>query len=113
MAIDSILPPVLTLLQPAIPTLDDALHIQPCKCFAPIARRLEAYGLQKRKNEFRGAITTDAGKRHDNHPHLAQQAALQGNYADTWLQVSTTSWKLSIPGPCWRTTSSGVALMEV
>ena len=85
MAIDSIPPRVLTHLQPAVPTLDDALRVQPQKCFAPIARRLEACWLEQCRDEFRGAITTDAGECHDDHPHLARWAALPGNYASAWL----------------------------
>ena len=71
MALDSISPYVLTLLQPAIPTRDDALRVPPQKCFAPIARRLEAYWLVHCTNELRAAITNDASERQDDHPHLA------------------------------------------
>ena len=76
--------------------------MQPQKCFAPIARCLEAYCLERCRDEFRGAITTDAGECHDDHPHLAPVEALQGNYVGAWLQASPTSGKLSIPGLCWR-----------
>ena len=77
MAIDSIPPAVFTLLQLAIPTMEDAPRLQPQKCFAPIARRLEAYSLEQCKDEFRGVLTTGAGKRHDDHSHLACLAALR------------------------------------
>ena len=86
MAIDSIPPNNFTLLQLSIPTLENALRVQPQRCFAPIARRLEAYWLEYCEDEIRGVLTTDAGKCHDDHP----LADVHGNYTGAWLQASPT-----------------------